>query len=341
MKLNLFDYTIDQLTEIYMEKFNQKKYRATQTFKWLYQGVENIYEMSDLPLDLRKAMVEEFEIGHLEVKERRESQDGTVKFLFSMPDNTAIETVLMRYNFGDTVCVSSQVGCRMGCDFCASSKLDFNRNLTAGEIVEQVLKVSKITGRRVSNVVFMGIGEPLDNYDNVINAIRILNCEHGLNIGARHISISTCGLIPRILQLADENIPCTLCISLHASNDTIRNKIMPVNKAYDIKNLLLACKKYIEKTNRRITFEYAMIYGVNDSTRNACELSELLRGMLCHVNLIPINAIEDGKYRRSPNKTVMAFRDALNNRGVTATIRRELGSEIDAACGQLRRKYYE
>ena len=229
----------------------------------------------------------------------------------------------------------------MGCDFCASSKLSFGRNLTAGEIVEQIVKVSKYIDDRVSNVVFMGIGEPFDNYDNVMRAVNILNNPQGLNIGARHITISTSGLVPQILKFADSGMQCNLSISLHATTNEVRDKLMPVNKAYNIETLIQTCKKYIEKTNRRFTFEYAMIYGLNDSLRDACRLADLLGGMLCHVNLIPINAIEGGAYRRSPQNVVMAFRDALNNRGITATIRRELGSDINAACGQLRRKYYE
>jgi 23S rRNA (adenine2503-C2)-methyltransferase len=219
--------------------------------------------------------------------------------------------------------------------------LSFGRNLTSGEIVEQIVKISKTIDDRISNVVFMGIGEPFDNYDNVMRAINILNSSHGLNIGARHITVSTSGLVPQILKFAENGMQCNLSISLHATKDELRDTLMPVNKAYNIATLLQACRKYIEKTNRRVTFEYAMIYGMNDSIKNACDLADLLSGMLCHVNLIPINAIEGGNYRRSPQNVVMAFRDVLNNRGITATIRRELGNDIDAACGQLRRKYYE
>jgi len=339
---NFFDYTVDELTDIYIADYEQKKYRAVQTFKWLYENkVTDVYEMTDIPFKLRERLVNDFSIGSLKEEEMKISPDGTRKFLFTLADGSAVETVLMKYDFGNSVCVSTQVGCRMKCDFCASSKLSFGRNLTSGEIVEQIVYISRKINDRISNVVFMGIGEPFDNYDNVMRAIKIINEPHGLNIGARHITVSTSGLVPQILKFAEEGLQCNLSISLHATNDKTRDKIMPVNKAYNIEVLMQACRKYLEKTNRRITFEYAMMYGVNDSIRDACELVDLLNGMLCHVNLIPINAIEDGKYRRPPQNVVMAFRDALNNRGVTATVRRELGNEIDAACGQLRRRFYE
>ena len=339
---NFFDYTVDELTDIYIADYEQKKYRAVQTFKWLYNDrVTDVYEMTDIPFTLREKLVKDFSIGTLKEEEMKISPDGTRKFLFTLADGSAVETVLMKYEFGNSVCVSTQVGCRMKCDFCASSKLSFGRNLTSGEIVEQIVYISRKINDRISNVVFMGIGEPFDNYDNVMRAIKIINEPHGLNIGARHITVSTSGLVPQILKFADEGLQCNLSISLHATNNQTRDKVMPVNKAYNIETLMQACRKYLEKTNRRITFEYALMYGVNDSIRDAFQLVDLLNGMLCHVNLIPINAIEDGKYRRPPQNVVMAFRDALNNRGITATIRRELGNEIDAACGQLRRRFYE
>lgn len=339
---NIFDYTVDELTDIYMSEFNQKKYRAVQTYKWLYQeNAEDFYKMSDLPLDLRKGLSENFTMNTLIKEQVKIAPDGTIKFLFKLPDGAAIETVLMKYNFGNSVCVSSQVGCRMKCDFCASSKISFERNLTSGEIVEQIMMVSNHIKEKISNVVFMGIGEPFDNYDNVMRAIRILNEQHGLNIGARHMTVSTSGLVPGILKFADEGIQANLSISLHATDDQIRDKLMPVNKAYNISILMKACREYIKKTNRRITFEYAVMYGVNDSNKDACRLADLVDGMLCHINLIPINAIEGGNYRRPSQNIMMGFRDALNNRGITATIRRELGNDIDAACGQLRRQYFE
>ena len=244
----------------------------------------------------------------------------------------------MSYHHGYSICVSSQIGCKMGCKFCASTGINFIRNLSSGEIVEQILAVEQDTKVRISNVVFMGIGEPLDNYDNVINAIHILNNQKGLNIGARHISISTSGLVPKIYKLAEENIPCTLSISLHATTNEKRSKMMPVNDAYPIEELIKACKSYIEKTNRRISFEYALAKENNDNLEDAKGLVKLLKGMLCHVNLIPINKIENGSFTKSSNEHIIEFRDYLNEHGIVATIRRELGSDIEAACGQLRRK---
>ena len=244
----------------------------------------------------------------------------------------------MKYHHGYSLCVSSQIGCKMGCKFCASTGVAFERSLSSGEIVEQLLAVQRDENIKISNVVFMGIGEPLDNYDNVVNAIKTINNPKGINIGARHISISTSGLVPKIYQLAEENIQCTLSISLHATTDEKRSSMMPINNRYNIKELLQACKEYIKKTNRRISFEYALAKDNNDNLEDAKELVHLLKGMLCHVNLIPINKIENGAYSKSSNENIMKFRDYLNDHGIVATIRRELGSDIDAACGQLRRK---
>lgn len=269
---------------------------------------------------------------------KQESSDGTKKYLFDILDGNAIETVLMSYHHGYSLCVSSQVGCKMGCKFCASTGIQFARNLTSGEIVEQILAVEQDNNIRISNIVFMGIGEPLDNYDNVVNAIRIINNQKGINIGARHISISTSGLVPKIYQLAEENIQCTLSISLHATTNEQRSSMMPVNNRYPIEELLKACKDYINKTNRRISFEYALAKDNNDNLEDAKRLVHLLKGMICHVNLIPINKIENGEFTKSTNENIIKFRDYLNDHGIVATIRRELGSDIDAACGQLRRK---
>ena len=244
----------------------------------------------------------------------------------------------MQYHHGKTLCVSSQIGCKMGCKFCASTGIQFVRSLSAGEIVEQILAVEQDIGDKISNVVFMGIGEPFDNYDNVMHAIKIINNQKGLNIGARHISISTSGLVPMIYKFADEELQCTLSISLHATNDEKRSSMMPVNYMYNIEELMKACRYYIEKTNKRISFEYALAKDNNDNLDDAKELVKLLKGMLCHVNLIPINKIENGKYTKSTNENIIKFRDYLNEKGIVATIRRELGSDIDAACGQLRRK---
>ena len=294
--------------------------------------------MTNLSLELREKLKQNYEMCNYTVVRKLESKDGTKKYLFGLSDGNAIESVLMQYHFGKTVCVSSQIGCKMGCKFCASTGIAFVRSLTSGEIVEQIIAIEQDIGEKISNVVFMGIGEPFDNYDNVMNAIKILNNQKGLNIGARHISVSTSGIVPKIYQFADENVQCTLSISLHSANNETRSSMMPVNNAYNIQELIKACKYYISKTNKRISFEYALAKDNNDNQKAADELVELLHGMLCHVNLIPINKIENGKYIKSSNENIIKFRDYLNSKGITATIRRELGSDIDAACGQLRRK---
>lgn len=335
---NIKDYDLQDLKEE-LANIGEKSYRAEQIFKWLYKDkVKSFDEMTNLSLDLREKLKENYTICNYNVLKKLESSDGTKKYLFDVLDGNAIESVLMEYHYGKSICVSSQIGCKMGCKFCASTGIPFIRNLSAGEIVEQVLAVEQDTGEQISNVVFMGIGEPLDNYDNVIKAIRILNNPKGLNIGARHISVSTSGLVPRIYDLANENIQCTLSISLHASNDKKRSAMMPVNNRYNIAELIKACKDYIAITNKRISFEYALAKDNNDNLEDAKELVGLLKGMLCHVNLIPINKIENGKFTKSTNENIIKFRDYLNDKGIVATIRRELGSDIDAACGQLRRK---
>ena len=335
---NIKDYGLEELKEE-LKQIGEKPFRAEQIYKWLYaQKVKTFDEMTNLSEELRQKLKQEYTICNFNIIKKLESRDGTKKYLFDLLDGNAIETVLMEYHHGKPICVSSQIGCKMGCKFCASTGIEFARNLTAGEIVEQILAVEQDTGDRISNVVFMGIGEPLDNYNNVIKAIRIINEPKGLNIGARHISISTSGLVPKIYDLANENIPCTLSISLHATNNEKRSSMMPVNNAYPIEELIKACKDYILKTNRRISFEYALAKDNNDNLEDAKELVKLLKGMLCHVNLIPINKIENGKYTKSTNENIIKFRDYLNDHGIVATIRRELGSDIDAACGQLRRK---
>ena len=294
--------------------------------------------MTNLSLELREKLKKNYEIKEFKILKKQVASDGTRKYLFDVLDQNAIETVLMEYHHGYSICVSSQIGCKMGCKFCASTGIPFVRNLTTGEIIEQIMAVERDANVKISNIVFMGIGEPLDNYDNLVKAIRIIYNPKGLNIGARHISISTSGLVPKIYQLAEENIQCTLSISLHATTDEQRSKMMPVNNSYNIKELLQACKDYIEKTHRRISFEYALAKENNDNLEDAKRLVKLLKGMLCHVNLIPINKIENGEYTKSSNENIMKFRDYLNDHGIVATIRRELGSDIDAACGQLRRK---
>ncbi len=335
---NIKDYDLEDLKKE-LENIGEKKFRAEQIFKWLYvEKVKEFDEMTNLSLELREKLKNEYDICNFKILRKQESSDGTKKYLFDVLDGNAIESVLMEYHHGRTICVSSQIGCKMGCKFCASTGLKFARNLTAGEIVEQILAVEQDTGYKISNVVFMGIGEPFDNYDNVMQAIKIINNQKGLSIGARHISISTSGLVPMIYKFTDEELQCTLSISLHATNDEKRSEMMPINNRYNIKELMEACKYYIEKTNKRISFEYALAKDNNDNLDDAKELVKLLKGMLCHVNLIPINKIENGKYTKSSNENIIRFRDYLNEKGITATIRRELGSDIDAACGQLRRK---
>ncbi len=335
---NIKDYNLEELKEELIA-IGEKKYRAEQIFKWLYvDKIKEFDDMTNLPLELRDKLKKEYTMCNYNILKKQESSDGTKKYLFDVLDGNAIETVLMQYHHGKTICVSSQIGCKMGCKFCASTGIKFVRSLSAGEIVEQILAVEQDIGDKISNVVFMGIGEPFDNYDNVMQAIKIINSQKGLNIGARHISISTSGLVPMIYKFADEELQCTLSISLHATNDEKRSSMMPVNNRYNIEELMKACRYYIEKTNKRISFEYALAKDNNDNLEDARGLVKLLKGMLCHVNLIPINKIENGKFIKSTNENIIKFRDYLNENGIVATIRRELGSDIDAACGQLRRK---
>ena len=294
--------------------------------------------MTNISEALREKLKQNFDLHVFKIIKKQVSKDGTKKYLFDVLDNNAIESVLMEYKYGKTICVSTQIGCKMGCKFCASTGVKFARNLEAGEIVEQLLAIERDEKIHISNLVFMGIGEPLDNYDNVIKAVKILNNPKGINMGARHISISTSGLVPKIYKLADENLQCTLSISLHSASNEKRSNMMPVNNIYNIQELIKACKYYIEKTNRRISFEYALAKDNNDNLQDAEELVKLLKGMLCHVNLIPINKIEDGKFTKSTNENIIKFRDYLNEHGIVSTIRRELGADIDAACGQLRKK---
>ena len=339
MKKNIKDFNLEELKEEFVN-IGEKPFRAEQVFKWIWQAnVTDFESMTNLSKELREKLNNIYEIKNFEILQKLEAKDGTKKYLFNILDNdNAIETVLMEYKFGKSICVSSQIGCKMGCKFCASTGIPFVRSLTPGEIAEQILAVQRDENIRISNVVFMGVGEPLDNYDNVVKAIRLLNHPKGLAIGARHISVSTSGLVPKIYDLADEQIQCTLSISLHASTDEKRSEMMPVNNAYNIEKLIEACKYYIEKTGRRVSFEYALAKDNNDNLDDAKKLIKLIRGMNCHVNLIPINKIENGKFTKSTNENIIKFRDYLNEHGIVATIRRELGSDIDAACGQLRRK---
>ena len=336
MKL-ILDYTIEELQSI-LKTMGQPAFRAKQIFKWLYTGIKDFDEMSNLPKDLRSLLKEEYYIkGVSSIEKLPSKQDETVKYLFTLNDGNIVEGVLMSYKHGLSVCLSTQVGCRMGCSFCASSKTGLVRNLTAGEMISQILCIQEDAGQRIGNVVLMGIGEPFDNYDNVIKFLKLVNHVDGLNIGMRKISVSTCGLVDKINDFIKENMQVNLSISLHAPNNDKRLEIMPIAKSFSIDKLLDTCNIYTRETGRRITFEYSLISGVNDSEADAVELSNRLKGMLCHVNLIPVNEIDDIGYKKSNRQKVESFKDILVKRGINATIRRELGSDINAACGQLRR----
>ncbi|RCX16783.1 23S rRNA m(2)A-2503 methyltransferase [Anaerobacterium chartisolvens] len=336
-KINLLDLNIPQLEEL-LRDMGQEKFRARQVFQWLAKGIPSIDDMTNLSKALREKLSERAFIGRLDIRHKLVSKiDGTKKYLFGLPDGNIIESVLMEYKHGFTVCISSQVGCRMGCGFCASTGAGFERNLTPGEMLGQVLSIQHGESKRISNIVVMGIGEPLDNYKNLIAFLKLVNHPDGLNIGYRHISVSTCGLVPEILSLSQESLPITLSISLHASNDEMRSKIMPVNKKYSIDKLIEACKIYTEVTRRRITFEYALIRGVNDSRKGAYELAKRIRGLLCHVNIIPVNTVAGIDMEKSSRPQIEQFKSILERNGIEATIRREMGSDINAACGQLRR----
>ena len=341
-KININELTFEEL-ENFIEELGEKKFHARQIFKWIHrEKVLDFDQMTDISKALREKLKERTYILELKVIECQKSKkDGTMKFLIELPDSNAIESVLMKYHHGNTICVSSEVGCKMGCKFCASTKEGFVRPLLASEIEGQLLTVERYTGEKISNIAYMGIGEPLDNYDNVVKSIRQINYPLGLNIGARHISLSTCGLVPNIYRLANENIQCTLSISLHATTDEKRRQTMPIANKYTIKEILDACKEYIRITGRRISFEYALIYGQNDSKEDALALAKLLKGMIAHVNLIPVNEIKNGVYKKAPEKNIEEFMNTLNSCGVVTTVRRELGSDIDAACGQLRKKYID
>ena len=338
---NLFSYSLPKLEDL-MLFIGQKKYRATQIFKWIYEKrVTNFDEMSDVSLSFREFLKDNYTLDKPKIFKKQVSSDGTIKLLLELKDGNKIETVLMRYNYGNVACVSSEVGCNMGCCFCASGLLKKKRELTVDELVGQVLVLDdllKSENKRVTHVVVMGTGEPFDNYDNVLDFIRILNHPHGLAIGARHITVSTCGIVDKIKNYAHEGLQINLAISLHAPNDQLRNKIMPINFKYNLTELMEAVKYYEKVANRRVTFEYILLKGVNDSKENALELVNLIKGTLAYVNLIPFNPVEELKYKRSDSKTVHQFLDILMKNNVTATIRKEFGTDIDAACGQLRAK---
>ena len=337
--MNLKSLKAPELAAI-LKELGQPGFRAKQVFTWLHKGVRSYDEMTNLPKALRDTLAQKYPIHPPKVVRKQESsRDGTIKYLWELSDGNCVETVLMRYHYGNTVCISTEVGCRMGCAFCASTLGGLVRPLEPFEMLDQVLFTQVDSGLPISHIVLMGIGEPLDNLSNVLRFLELVNSPDGMNISMRHISLSTCGLVPKIDELASHKLQLSLAISLHGSNNAIRDKIMPVNKAYPIEALMEACHRYYDATGRRIHFEYAMIDGVNDSVAQAKELLKLLKGLGAHVNLIPLNHVEESPLKPSSKAAVAAFQKTLEDGGVTATVRRTLGGDIDASCGQLRRKY--
>lgn len=339
--INLYDYEIKKLEEL-MLSIGQKKYRATQLFKWIYEKrVTDFNLMSDISKSFIAELNEKFCLDIPKIYKKQVSQDGTIKLLLELKDKSKVEAVLMRYNYGNVACVSSQVGCNMGCAFCASGLFKKQRNLDTSELIGQILVLDNLlkeTNERVSHVVVMGTGEPFDNYENVLSFIRILNHPYGFAIGARHITVSTCGIVEKIRQYANEGLQVNLAISLHAPNNKIRNKIMAINHKYPLEELMEAVKYYEKTASRRVTFEYILLSDVNDSKECAIELANLIKGTLAYVNLIPFNPVNELKYKRSSGNRVHEFMDTLMKRGINCTIRKEFGTDIDAACGQLRAK---
>lgn len=332
-------YFLSELEEEFKTELNLPRFRAKQVFKWLTVGVSSFDEMTDLSKELRNKLSNIYYISVANIEKKLVSvYDETVKYLFRFNDGEFVESVVMKYHHGYTICISTQVGCKMGCTFCATGKSGFSRNLQPSEMLSQIQAAQNDLGIRISNIVLMGMGEPLDNYGNVVRFLRIVSSEDSLNIGMRHISLSTCGLVNKIYDLEKEHLPLTLSVSLHAPNNEIRSRTMPVNKRFPIEELLKACRFYTKSTGRRISFEYAMIDGVNDSDECARELAKRLKGMLCHVNLIPVNNVDGTGYMKSKIERQKAFINVLASHGITATVRRTLGSDINASCGQLRRK---
>ena len=339
MMENLKSKTLPEIALV-LKELAQPAFRAKQIYSWLHKGVRSYDEMTNIPQQLRAVLAEKYPICPPRVVRKQESQkDGTIKYLWKLQDGNCVETVLMRYHYGNTVCISTEVGCRMGCAFCASTLGGLVRKLEPYEMLDQVLFTQVDSGLPVSHIVLMGIGEPLDNFDNVMRFLELVNSAEGMNISMRHISLSTCGLVPKIDELAKRKLQLTLSVSLHAPNDEVRNRIMPVNKAYPTEELLAACRRYYEATSRRISFEYAMIDGVNDSVEDAKELLRRLKGLPAHFNLIPLNHVEESPLKPSARGAVARFQKTLEDGGITATVRRTLGGDIDASCGQLRRKY--
>ena len=337
--MNLKSMPLGEMSQLFKE-MGQPAFRAKQVYTWLHKGVRSYEEMSNLPKALREQLAKDYPFYTPQVVRRQESQrDGTIKYLWQLSDGNCVETVLMRYRYGNTVCISTEVGCRMGCAFCASTLGGLVRRLEPFEMLDQVLFTQVDSGQPVSHIVLMGIGEPLDNFDNVMRFLELVNSPEGMNISMRHISLSTCGLVPKIDELAKRNLQLTLSVSLHAPNDTVRNTIMPVNKAYPSGELIDACRRYYDATSRRISFEYAMIQGVNDRPEDAKELLRRMKGLPCHFNLIPLNHVEESPLKPSTREAVAAFQKILEDGGIPATVRRTLGGDIDASCGQLRRKF--
>ncbi|GAA0734707.1 23S rRNA (adenine(2503)-C(2))-methyltransferase RlmN [Clostridium oceanicum] len=337
---NILDLNLEELKE-WMVSNGEKAFRAKQVFGWIYSNfIWDFDAMKNLSKNTKEKLKENFYVGIPRiVKKFKSKDDDTWKFLFKYPDGNIIESVVMKYKHGNSICVSTQVGCRMGCKFCASTIDGVIRDLTCGEILGQILAAQKEIEERISNIVLMGSGEPMDNFNNVLKFLKLVVADYTLNIGQRHITLSTCGIVPKIKELADENMQITLAISLHASNDAMRKNIMPIANKYSIKEVLDACKYYINKTNRRISFEYALVKGVNDSKESATELIGLLKPIMCHVNLIPVNEIKENDYEKSTCKNIHEFAELLKVSGIETTVRREMGSDINAACGQLRRDY--
>jgi len=338
-KIDIKSLLPEELKELFQKK-GQPAYRAGQTFKWLSGGCSDWSEMTNLPASLRASLAEDCHLyGPKVLRKQVSAEDGTIKYLWQLHDGNCVETVLMRYHYGNTVCISTEVGCRMGCAFCASTIGGLVRPLEPYEMLDEVLFTQVDSDLPISHIVLMGIGEPLDNFDNVMRFLELVNSPEGMNISMRHISLSTCGLVPKIDALAEKKLQISLAISLHGPNNEIRNQIMPVNRAYDIDTLLDACRRYYAATSRRIHFEYAMIDGVNDREEHARELLKRLKGLPSHVNMIPLNHVEESPLKPSSKAAVAKFQKILEDGGVTATVRRTLGSDIDASCGQLRRKY--
>ncbi len=339
MSLDILSMTLEELTAEF-DGLKIPKFRAKQVYEWLHKHLAADYdEMTNLPKALRNELNEKFPIYGCKIAKKQVSQlDKTVKYLFALHDGDFVESVVMKYKYGYTICVSSQVGCKMGCAFCASTLGGFKRCLLPGEILSQLYCAQRDIGERISHIVLMGMGEPLDNFDNVMRFISLITDEKGLNISMRNISLSTCGVVPKIKELLDRRLQLTLSISLHAPNDELRSKIMPINRSYHVDELLSVCRKYAAETSRRISFEYAMLSGVNDSDECAYELASKLKGMLCHVNLIPVNEVAESPFKPSSPQQVERFVEILSKKGINATVRRKLGSDIDASCGQLRLK---